>query len=500
MNENMGLNWRRVFEDGKIQLVLEKDLNGREKLPYVCLENGELYDFRGPYWKSTKNSELYRKIMKGENVSVNIKEENKLLNKNDIEYLRKNYFKQKSVTENKIKDLWGNSSAELLIILVKIWKGEATFEDYINDNEEIVDEKSVDEQVKEKNQDLVKKGDIEIKNKVLTSNTQNSNIENTKMEGQKEINMIDLFAGTGAFSRAFEENGVKCSFANDFCKNSQKIFDMNHDTKLTYGNLNDIKNEDIPKHDILCGGFPCQPFSIAGKQQGFEDERSNVFWKIISIIKHHKPEIVILENVKNLKSHDKGNTFRVVFEKLSELGYHIKHNILNTSKITNIPQNRERIYIVCFKDKEKCDKFDFNFEEKEKKQIKELLTTEEIHDKYYYTDRFKVYDSIKEGVIKKIDENVLYQYRRYYVRENKNNVCPTLTANMGGGGHNVPLLMDEKGIRRLTPRECFNLQGFPEDYKLPEVCDSALYKLAGNAVSVPVVRLIAEKISNIIEN
>ena len=348
-------------------------------------------------------------------------------------------------------------------------------------------------------EDLVEKWDIEIKNKNLISSNPNINTENTEMEGQKEINMIDLFAGTGAFSRAFEENGVKCSFANDFCKNSQKIFDMNHDTKLTYGNLNDIKNEDIPKHEILCGGFPCQPFSIAGKQQGFEDERSNVFWKIISIIKHHKPEIVILENVKNLKSHDKGNTFRVVFKKLSELGYHIKHNILNTSKITNIPQNRERIYIVCFKDKEKYDKFDFNFEEKEKKQIKELLTTEEIHDKYYYTDRFKVYDSIKEGVIKKIDENVLYQYRRYYVRENKNNVCPTLTANMGGGGHNVPLLMDEKGIRRLTPRECFNLQGFPEDYKLPEVCDSALYKLAGNAVSVPVVRLIAEKISKLIQ-
>lgn len=369
--------------------------------------------------------------------------------------------------------------------------------DNIKDKIENIVEKKVDEIVKEKLQDLVEKGDIEIKNKNLISNNQKSNTENKKMENKKEINMIDLFAGTGAFSREFEENGVKCCFANDFCKNSQKIFDMNHDTKLTYGNLNDIKNEDIPKHEILCGGFPCQPFSIAGKQQGFEDERSNVFWKIISIIKHHNPAIVILENVKNLKSHDKGNTFRVVFEKLSELGYHIKHNILNTSKITNIPQNRERIYIVCFKDKEKCDKFDFNFEEKEKKQIKELLTTEEIHDKYYYTDRFKVYDSIKEGVIKKIDENVLYQYRRYYVRENKNNVCPTLTANMGGGGHNVPLLMDEKGIRRLTPRECFNLQGFPEDYKLPEVCDSALYKLAGNAVSVPVVRLIAEKISTL---
>ncbi len=364
-----------------------------------------------------------------------------------------------------------------------------------------IENKIIEEKVLETLKELSIKGDIEIKNKDLLQDKQKGTIVSTeienKMNNKKEIHMIDLFAGTGAFSKVFEEKRIYCCFANDNCKNSQKIFDLNHDTKLTYGNLNNIKNEDIPKHDILCGGFPCQPFSIAGKQQGFEDERSNVFWKIISIIKYHKPEIVILENVKNLKSHDKGNTFKVIFEKLSELGYHIKHNILNTSKITDIPQNRERIYIVCFKDKEKYDRFDFNFEEKEKKKIKEILTKEKIDDKYYYTDRFKVYDSIKEGVTKKIDENVLYQYRRYYVRENKNNVCPTLTANMGGGGHNVPLLMDEKGIRRLTPRECFNLQGFPEDYKLPKVCDSALYKLAGNAVSVPVVRLLAENISTL---
>ena len=312
--------------------------------------------------------------------------------------------------------------------------------------------------------------------------------------------MIDLFAGTGAFSKAFEKYEIKCCFANDFCNNSKKIFDINHDIELTYGNLNDIKNEDIPHHNILCGGFPCQPFSIAGNQEGFNDERSNVFWKILSIINYHKPDVVILENVKNLKSHDKGNTFKVIHEKISKLGYHIKYDILNTSKITSIPQNRERIYIVCFKDKDKYNKFEFNFEEKQKKQINELLINEDIPDKHYYNDRFKVYDCIKEGVIKNIDENVLYQYRRYYVRENKNNVCPTLTANMGGGGHNVPLLKDKKGIRRLTPRECFNLQGFPSDYKLPDICDGGLYRLAGNAVSVPVVKLIAEKISNILEN
>ena len=123
---------------------------------------------------------------------------------------------------------------------------------------------------------------------------------------------------------------------------------------------------------------------------------------------------------------------------------------------------------------------------------------ENIYNKYYYSDRFKVFEEIEKGITKNISENVLYQYRRFYVRENKSNCCPTLTANMGGGGHNVPLLKDDNGIRKLTPREFFNLQGFPSDYKLAEVCDSALYKLAGNAVSVPVVDLIVSKLEGII--
>ena len=122
----------------------------------------------------------------------------------------------------------------------------------------------------------------------------------------------------------------------------------------------------------------------------------------------------------------------------------------------------------------------------------------EIDDKYYYDNRFKVFDEIKTSITKPISDNVLYQYRRFYTRENKNNCCPTLTANMGSGGHNVPLLKDKKGIRKLTPRECFNLQGFPSNYKLPELCDSKLYQLAGNAVSVPVIELIINKLDQIV--
>mgnify|MGYP001159559410 FL=1 len=310
---------------------------------------------------------------------------------------------------------------------------------------------------------------------------------------------IDLFAGTGAFSYALEKNNkFECVFANDMVKSSKQIYELNNPThSFTLQDLNTINVDNIPSHNILCGGFPCQPFSIAGNKKGFEDKRSNVFWKIVEILEKHNPEIIILENVKNLKSHDKGNTYKTIEEKLTNIGYFIKTSILDTNKITNIPQHRERIYILGFKNKELHDKFNFDFDYKEQGKICDLLE-KDVDNKYYYTNRFKVFNEVNNSVTKNIEENVLYQYRRYYVRENKSNCCPTLTANMGGGGHNVPLLRDEKGVRKLTPRECFNLQGFPPDYKLPELCDSALYKLAGNAVSVPVVSLIVNKLEQII--
>ena len=316
-----------------------------------------------------------------------------------------------------------------------------------------------------------------------------------------KFKFVDLFAGTGAFTLALEKsNKFKCVFTNDMMECSKKIYELNNPTHtFTLKDLNTINVLDIPSHNLLCGGFPCQPFSIAGEKKGFDDKRSNVFWKIVEILEKHNPEIIILENVKNLKSHDKGNTYKIIEKKLQEIGYHIKTAILDTNKITIIPQHRERIYIIGFRDKEKYDKFNFEFPEQEQEQGKICdMLEENVDDKYYYSDRFKVFDEIEKGITKNISENVLYQYRRFYVRENKSNCCPTLTANMGGGGHNVPLLKDDKGIRKLTPRECFNLQGFPKDYKLPNLCDSALYKLAGNAVSVPVVNLIVSKLNAII--
>lgn len=307
--------------------------------------------------------------------------------------------------------------------------------------------------------------------------------------------MIDLFAGTGAFSYAFEQNNYECVFANDMVESSKKIYELNHKRSHVFSlqNLNNIDVSTIPTHDVLCAGFPCQPFSIAGQREGFNDERANVFWKIIEILRHHKPDIIILENVKNLTAHDKGNTFKVITEHLTNIGYKIKYKILDTSKYTDIPHHRERIYIVGFLDEDKYNTFNFDFPLIENKNINDFLE-DVVDNKYYYTDKLKVYDTIVNEVQKHICTGTVYQYRRYYVRENKSNCCPTLTANMGGGGHNVPLLRDDKGVRKLTPRECFNLQGFPSDYKLPKMSDSQLYKLAGNAISVPIIHLIIQKL------
>ena len=318
------------------------------------------------------------------------------------------------------------------------------------------------------------------------------------MELSNKQRMIDLFAGTGAFSYAFHStNKVETVFANDLLESSESIFNLNNNVKLTKQDLITIKEDDIPSFNILTGGFPCQPFSIAGSQKGFDDERSNVFWKILSIIKTHSPGIVILENVKNLQSHDNGLTFKIIIENLTNCGYYVKHNIINTCKVTHIPQNRERIYIVCFKDKTLFDKFNMDFDKTENINITDLLD-DNVPDKNYYTDKSAIYDELKQNVVSHIQNNTIYQYRRYYVRENKNSVCPTLTANMGTGGHNVPIILENKGIRKLTPRECFNLQGFPKDYKLPVLSDSKLYSLAGNAVSIPVVTLIANRIAELL--
>ena len=309
----------------------------------------------------------------------------------------------------------------------------------------------------------------------------------------KNIRIVDLFAGVGGIKIGFEKAGFECVFSNDFDKNCKVTYDFNFARKqksLICADIAEVSSNLIPDFEVLTGGFPCQPFSIAGYRKGFSDEgRGDLFFEIIRILEDKKPKVFLLENVKNLKTHDNGKTLRVIYKELQKLGYHIGSKVLNTMEYGNIPQNRERIYIVGFLDQEAFNRFSFPEKIKLTKTIHDCLESD-VDEKYYYNGK-PLYEKFKKEITKK---NTVYQWRRKYVRENKNGVCPTLTANMGTGGHNVPLVLNEKGIRKLTPRECANFQGFPKDFKLPNIADSNLYKQFGNSVSIPIIERIAKNI------
>lgn len=306
----------------------------------------------------------------------------------------------------------------------------------------------------------------------------------------KTYKMIDLFAGIGGIRLGFQnafKNQAEFVMASEMDEKAQKTYFTNY-KELPKGDITQIKENEIPKHDIILAGFPCQAFSVAGHRKGFEDTRGTLFFDVVRIAKYHKPEVLFLENVKNLYTHDKGNTFKVIKETLKEIGYKVFHEVLN-AKDYNLPQNRERIFIVCFKNHDA----DFKFPDykKNNKGIHNCILKDNVPQKYYYNDK-PLYEKIKNDVK---CSNTIYQWRRKYIRANKSGVCPTLTANMGTGGHNVPIIKDDRGIRKLMPIECALFQGFPRNFKIPkDIVDSHLYKQFGNSVPVALVEEIAKEI------
>lgn len=378
-----------------------------------------------------------------------------------------------------------------------------------------------------------------------------------------EYKVGSLFAGVGGICLGFQNAKTKKSkykllWANEIDQYACETYRTNFSHKLLEGDIKLVlhpeeatsdedkkyyKNlhDEILKEpiDVLNGGFPCQAFSIAGERKGFDDERGNLFLNIIDLIeqlgkKFYKPRILFLENVKNLKSHDNGNTYKVIKKKLEECGYTIFENIINTMEYTNVPQNRERIYIIGLLNETDKNNFKIfeNVESNKKKKLKkeriedikqiiDYSLTKENASKYYYTkEKYPNYFMTDEEFEKSdktvkinLDEqaNQMYEFyqcrRGMYVRKNQSGVCPTLTANMGTGGHNVPLIKVKDGIRKLTPAETFKLQGFPvgNGYNLPTNIngrtypDSQLYKQAGNAVSVPVIQMLANEILKMLD-
>jgi DNA (cytosine-5)-methyltransferase 1 len=311
---------------------------------------------------------------------------------------------------------------------------------------------------------------------------------------------IDLFAGIGGFRIALQNVGGKCVYTSEW-NDAAKITYQANFGEVPFGDITkDVTKNYIPKgFDVLCAGFPCQAFSIAGYQKGFHDTRGTLFFDLEKIIETRRPKVVFLENVKNLVSHDKGNTFKIILEILEEkLGYKAYTKVLNSATHANVPQNRERIFIVAFDPKQVKNHMDFKFPEAIPltKTIHDILEKGKQAENLYYNEDHQYYPELIKTMTSK---DTIYQWRRVYVRENKSNVCPTLTANMGSGGHNVPLVLDDYGIRKLTPKECFAFQGYPvEKYILPNIANSKLYMQAGNSVTTPLIEKIANQIINIL--
>jgi len=305
--------------------------------------------------------------------------------------------------------------------------------------------------------------------------------------------LAGLFSGVGGIELGFKKAGAEVVFSNDIDEKASITFNLNHKNALFVEDLIELPSKSIPKFDILTGGFPCQAFSVAGYRKGFGDPRGNIFWEITRVIDAKKPSVIFLENVKNLVNHDSGKTFKVIKSALEERGYHLKFEVLNSLDYGNVPQNRERIYIVGFRSRKQYENFEFPSRINLKSELKDFIDFENrVPDFYYYTEENYMYSDLLNNVKSK---QTVYQWRRRYVRENKSGVCPTLTANMGTGGHNVPLIKARHGIRKLTPRECFNLMGFPKSFKIPDTtANSHLYKQAGNSVVVPVIERIAKEI------
>jgi DNA (cytosine-5)-methyltransferase 1 len=308
-----------------------------------------------------------------------------------------------------------------------------------------------------------------------------------------------MFAGIGGICLAFRNAGAEMVWANEIDADACKTYRGHFGPKyLEEGDVRNVNAQSVPPLDILTAGFPCQAFSVAGYRKGFEDDRGILFFQIIRIIEAKSPRVVFIENVKNLVKHDGGRTFECVCKCLRDCGYIIDHRVFNTKEYGNIPQNRERVYIVAFKNEKDLKNFSWPEPIRLEKTVASITHPGvKAEDCFYYTEESQYHPMLDKDVRNK---ETVYQLRRTYVRENKNNVCPTLTANMGGGGHNVPLIRDDYGVRKLTPEECLRLQGFPGDFNFaPAVRSSGRYKQAGNSVSVPVVQRIAERILKALE-
>lgn len=301
------------------------------------------------------------------------------------------------------------------------------------------------------------------------------------------IRFIDLFAGIGGIRLPFDEMGYKCVFSSEWDKAAADTYEANFGERPA-GDITKIASEDIPQHDLLLAGFPCQAFSIMGKMQGFKDTRGTMFFEIARILEYHKPKAILLENVKQLTTHDKGRTFAVITKTLAELGYHTKWRVLNALDF-GLPQKRERIIIVGFRDKKDCDSFNFYFPKKSY-SLADILEPDDKIDKKLYASEM-ILEKRKE---KTAGKRIFYPSMWHENKSGNISVLDHACALRTGASYNYLLV---NGVRRPSSRELLRLQGFPDSFKIV-VPHSEIRRQTGNSVAVPMIRAIAQKMNKII--
>lgn len=301
-----------------------------------------------------------------------------------------------------------------------------------------------------------------------------------------------LFSGIGGIDLGFMQAGYEITWAIENNHSSCETYRANFkDTLLLEQDIRKVDADMLPQVDVIAAGFPCQAFSIAGKQQGFNDNRGNLFFEIARFVKSHNPRFIFLENVANLIQHDNGRTFQIIYNTLIEHGYYIRYRIMRASEYGNVPQIRDRVYIIAFRQLEDCHYFSFPDPIDLQIKISDIIDrTKKARDMYYYSgnDPF----SIKaQQIVTRTDS--IYRVYHSSIKITQNQMCPTLTASMGTQQNQVHLLLDNYGVRKLTLRECLRFQGFPDSFGFPRgtTPDNA-YKQIGNSVCVPVIRRIAE--------
>lgn len=309
------------------------------------------------------------------------------------------------------------------------------------------------------------------------------------------MRVCSLFSGIGGIDLGFKRAGFEIVWANEFDKDAAKTYRKNFGNKhLVEGDIKGISASDIPDFDVLVAGFPCQSFSVMGKQKGFNDPRGNLFFEIVRIVAEKKPSVIFIENVSNLLEHDDGKSFLTVYNALVPYGYSFKYITMDPTEYANIPQIRTRIFIVAFLDYKMCDAFSFPEKIPLTKKLNDILDRSIKHDDcYYYDESSFFYNDLKRIVT---DKHALYKIWDSGVSKKAHYICPTLTANMGTYPDRVPVILDDYGIRKITPYECLALQGFPEEFRFPNIPLNSAYKQCGNSVVVPVIKRIAEKIAN----